>query len=120
MLLHSACCLQSPSTSAAVRLLIACVAFLQARVRASAEVSELRTALEAASKDKATLSEQLAVLKTQLCFALQVRAAAASCCKEQLAAHSATHLVRTVPGTVSYVSCSECRPCMSSAVLPGE
>lgn len=81
MLLQSACCLQSPSTSAALRVVNACVAFLQARVRASAEMSELRAALEAASKDKATLSEQLAVLKTQLCFALQVRAAAASCCK---------------------------------------
>jgi hypothetical protein len=45
---------------------------LQVRSRASGEVSELRAALDAASKDKATLSEQLAVLKTQLCFALQV------------------------------------------------
>jgi hypothetical protein len=45
---------------------------LQVRSRASCEVSELRAALDAASKDKATLSEQLAVLKTQLCFALQV------------------------------------------------
>lgn len=44
----------------------------QVRSRACAEALELRGALDAASKDKATLSEQLAVLKTQLCFALQV------------------------------------------------
>jgi hypothetical protein len=44
----------------------------QVRSRACAEAAELRGALDAASKDKATLSEQLAVLKTQLCFALQV------------------------------------------------
>lgn len=45
---------------------------MQARARAGSEVSELRAALDAVSKEKAAISEQLAVLKTQLCFVLQV------------------------------------------------
>lgn len=53
-------------------LCVLCHMHPQVRSRAVADVSELRAALDAASKDKATLSEQLAVLKTQLCFALQV------------------------------------------------
>eukprot|EP00878_Enallax_costatus_P037403 GHUV01042243.1.p1 GENE.GHUV01042243.1~~GHUV01042243.1.p1 ORF type:complete len:179 (+),score=76.34 GHUV01042243.1:53-589(+) len=43
----------------------------QARTRAVSEVSELRAALDAVHKEKAALSEQLAVLRTQLCFVLQ-------------------------------------------------
>lgn len=46
--------------------------YIQARTRSGAEVMELRAALDAVSRDKAALSEQLAVLKTQLCFVLQV------------------------------------------------
>jgi hypothetical protein len=45
---------------------------MQARARAGSEASELRAALDAVGKEKAAISEQLAVLKTQLCFVLQV------------------------------------------------
>jgi hypothetical protein len=50
-------------------VLLLCV---QSRARAGSEASELRAALDAISKEKAAISEQLAVLKTQLCFVLQV------------------------------------------------
>jgi hypothetical protein len=54
---------------------------LQVRASASAEATDLRAALDAAGADKANLSEKLAVLKTQLCFALQV-----GCKRQQCAA----------------------------------
>lgn len=52
--------------------LIYLMCYLQARARAVSEVNELRAALDVVHKEKASLSEQLAVLKTQLCFVLQV------------------------------------------------
>jgi hypothetical protein len=84
-------------------------------VRASAEVSELRAALDAASKDKATLSEQLAVLKTQLCFALQVRD---TCCL--LLPQAPVHTQATGFHAVSGPALSDAVHVMCSAVLPGE
>jgi hypothetical protein len=62
------------AVSAAAAAAAAAAAHLQARVRAGSEASELRTALDALGKEKAATSEQLAVLKTQLCFVLQVKA----------------------------------------------
>ncbi len=49
-----------------------CCGALQASNRAGREVAELRAALDAAAKERAATSEQLAVLKTQMCFVLQV------------------------------------------------
>jgi hypothetical protein len=54
---------------------------VQARARAGSEASELRAALDAISKEKAAISEQLAVLKTHLCFVLQVSQFSASPCQ---------------------------------------
>lgn len=61
------------SIQAAVGRLPLLLLLLQWRSRASSEAAELRAALDAAGRDKAALGQQLAVLKTQLSFVLQVR-----------------------------------------------